>query len=247
MYQLTNSCQVTSHSVQSGARNMDSTDPHKVHSLSEANTFLYSATVFERMKRPQRETFHSHLMTSYLIRRTSNAFSSPWTLLWRGILRKNSQISVTVGVNSGLLRHTTSILFHLLSTAPQHGGRAKNLSLRSKFEVINDHTKQSLTLCSTTTWWPCEESLVWDQNSKWYGEHMKQSLTVCSTTTWWWETTDKTKTNTRIAGHLAKIRTRYHPNMCPVQHQCRNDRLIYLNPGTSYIHLTVSPWGSAWC
>lgn len=101
--------------------------------------------------------------------------SLPPTMLWRGVLRQNSQISVAVGVSSRLFSHTTSVPFHLLSAAPQHGALEKNLSLRSKWEVIW-WPKETIIYClQHHNMVPLRRICLCVQNGKWYGDHVKQS------------------------------------------------------------------------
>jgi len=202
-----------------------------------------------------------------------------------GGLAKNLSFEIKIGSDT-----VNTWNNHLLSAAPQHGSRAKKLSLRSKLEAIR-WTHETITYClqhhnmvamrriSRLRWklevirWTHETIEVLRQQIqiklqvmflsrlilKWFmvfylkilcsqsccgmmlGSGNRVGLCKCANITSIkvdsqnrWERTDKTTINTRIAGHLAEIRTRYHPNMCPLQHQCRNDRLgIFLSPGKS--------------
>ena len=103
--------------------------PHNVHIHSEANTTSSSVSFREDEAAAARSfplPFNGELFN------TTNFKCIPLlhTLSWRGTLRQKSQISVAFGVNGWLLTHTTLILFHVPSAAPQHGGRANNVSLR---------------------------------------------------------------------------------------------------------------------
>lgn len=108
-----------SHLLQWLARDRDSTDTHNVRTHSEANAVLYPVTIFEEIKRPQREAFHSLWFNGVVFKRSNFKCSAPHTLSWHGTLIQNSQIFVEVDMSNSLLTHATLILVHLLSAAPQ--------------------------------------------------------------------------------------------------------------------------------